>query len=61
MEYLEEIEEVGEVFWAHIFNAKVINDEADLDGSPFVAPETGCCGRFIKTFGLKVGSEKIIS
>ncbi len=32
-----------------------------MDGSPFVVPETGCCGRFIKTFGLKTGEEKIVS
>ncbi len=43
------------------FHAKVIGDEAELDGSPFVAPETGCCGRFIITFGLEMGLEKIIS
>jgi hypothetical protein len=42
MEFLEDTEEVVEVFKAHIFNTKVVYDKAELDGSPFVAPETGC-------------------
>jgi hypothetical protein len=42
MEFLEDIEKVGEVFLAHIFDAKVVNNEAELDGSLFVVPETGC-------------------
>jgi hypothetical protein len=61
MEFLEDTKEVVEVFKAHIFNAKVVNDEGELDGSPFVVPETRCRGRFIKTFGLKTGAEKISS
>jgi hypothetical protein len=40
MEFLEETNEVVEVFKAHIFDAKVINNEAELDRSQFVAPET---------------------
>ena len=42
MEFLEDIEEVGKVFYAHIFYAKVVDNETELDGSLFVAPETGC-------------------
>ncbi len=42
MEFLEDTDEVVEVFQAHVFEAKVIYDEAELDGSPFLAPETGC-------------------
>jgi hypothetical protein len=42
MEFLEDTEEVVEVFQAHVFDAKVVYNEAELDGSPFVAPETGC-------------------
>jgi hypothetical protein len=39
MTFLEEVEEMVEVvFNAHVFHTKVINDEAELDGSPFVAP-----------------------
>ncbi len=42
MEFLEAIKEVVEVFEAHVFDTKVVYDEAELDGSLFVAPETGC-------------------
>jgi hypothetical protein len=42
MEFLEDTEEVVKVFKAHIFNSKVIYNETELDGSPFVVPETGC-------------------
>jgi hypothetical protein len=42
MEFLEDTKEVVEVFQAHIFNTKDVYDETDLDGSQFVAPETGC-------------------
>jgi hypothetical protein len=42
MQFLEDTEEVVEVFKAHIFNTKVVYNKAELDGSPFVAPETGC-------------------
>jgi hypothetical protein len=42
MEFLEDIKEVVEVFQAHVFNAKVVYNEAELDGPPFVVPETKC-------------------
>ncbi len=42
MEFFEDTEEVVEVFAAHIFNTKVVYDEAKLDGLPFMVPETGC-------------------
>jgi hypothetical protein len=61
MEFLEDTEEVVEVFQAHVFNTKVVYNETELDGSPFVVPETGCWGRVIKSFGLKMGVEKIVS
>jgi hypothetical protein len=38
MKFLEEVKEMTEVFNAHVFHTKVIDDEAELDGSPFVAP-----------------------
>jgi hypothetical protein len=61
MEFLEDTKEVVEVFQAHVFNTKVVCNEAELDESPFVAPETGCWGRFIKIFGFETGAEKIVS
>jgi hypothetical protein len=42
MEFFEDTEEVVEVFQAHVFYAEVIYDEAELDGSSCVAPETRC-------------------
>ncbi len=38
MMFLEEVKEMVELFNAHVFHIKVIYDEAELDGSPFVAP-----------------------
>ena len=38
--FLGGVQEMVEVFNTHIFNSKVIDNEADLDGLPFVAPET---------------------
>ncbi len=61
MEFLEDTEEVVEVFKAHIFNTKVVYNKVELDGSPFVVPETGCRSRFMKTSGLETGVEKIVS
>ncbi len=40
MEFLEDTKEVVEVFQAHVFDTKVVNNEAGLDVSPFVLPET---------------------
>jgi hypothetical protein len=42
MEFLEDTKEVVEVFQAQVFNTKVVYNEAELNGSPFVAPETWC-------------------
>jgi hypothetical protein len=41
MEFLEDTEEVVEVFEAHIFNTKVVYNKTELDGPPLVAPEIG--------------------
>jgi hypothetical protein len=38
MKFLEEVKEMVEVFNAHVFHTKVINNEAELGGSPFVVP-----------------------
>ena len=49
-----------EVFNAHVFHTKVIDDEAELDGLPFVAPETRSGSRFVVSFGFKAGAKKIV-
>ncbi len=38
MIFLEEVKAMVEVFNVHVFHTKVIEVEAELDGSPFVAP-----------------------
>jgi hypothetical protein len=39
MEFLENVQEVVEVFNSDLFHSKVIHDEAELNGTPFVVPE----------------------
>jgi len=60
VEFLENIQEVVEVFDADVFYTKVIYDVAELDGTPFVAPETRGGFNFIIAFSKKAGSEEII-
>jgi hypothetical protein len=36
--FFEKIKEMVEVFYPNIFDTKVIHNEAELNGSPFVAP-----------------------
>jgi hypothetical protein len=60
MEFLEKIKEMIEVFDSNIFDPKVIYNEAELDGAPFVAPETWGGISFIVAFGKKARSEEIV-
>jgi hypothetical protein len=60
MEFLEKIKEVVEVFNSNIFEPNVIYDEAELDGTPFVVPETWGGFSFIVAFGKKARSEEIV-
>ena len=60
MKFLENIKEVIEVFYFDIFYSKVINNEAESDGTLFVAPEARGGFHLIVTFNNKVGSEEII-
>ena len=50
-----------EVFYANIFNPKVINNEEKLDWRPFVTPESRDGGRFVVTFCFKAFSKEIVS
>jgi hypothetical protein len=45
---------------ANIFNTKVIYDEAELEGTPFVAPETWHGSSFIEALSNEAGSKKVI-
>jgi hypothetical protein len=49
------------VFDSNIFYAKVVDDEAELEGMPFVAPEARCGGCFIESFSKEVEMKKIIA
>jgi hypothetical protein len=60
MKFIENIKEVIEVFYSDIFYSKVINNEAELDGMPFVAPEARGGFHLVVTFNKKAGSEEII-
>ena len=61
MEFLEKIKEMVEVFDPNTFNPKVIYDEAELDGAPFVAPEARGGISFIVPLGKEVRLEEIVS
>ncbi len=60
VEFLENVQEVVEVFDSNIFHTKVIYNEAELDGTPFVVPEARGGFSFIIAFSKKAGSEKIV-
>jgi hypothetical protein len=49
-----------EMLNANIFDTKVIYDEAELEGTPFVAPETWRGISFIEALSKEAGSKKVI-
>jgi hypothetical protein len=49
-----------EVFEPNILHPKVINNETELDGTPFVAPEAWGGFGFVISLSKKAGSEKIV-
>ena len=61
MEFLEQIKEMIEVFDPNIFDSKVINDKAELNGTPFVAPEARGGINFIVPLDKEARSEEIVS
>ncbi len=52
--------EMVEVFKPNILHPKVINNETELDGKPFVAPEARGGFGFIISFSKKAGLEEIV-
>jgi hypothetical protein len=48
------------VFDSNIFYTKVVDDEAELEGTPFVTLEAQRGGCFIESFSKEVGTKKII-
>jgi len=53
MKFPEKVKQIVEMFNANIFYTKVIHNEAELKGVPFMAPETGCGCSLIETFSYK--------
>ncbi len=60
MVLLEKIQKMVEVFKSNVFDAKFVNDEAELDGTPSVALEPRRGGSFIVSFKDKTGLQKIV-
>jgi hypothetical protein len=57
---LEKIQEMVEMFDSNIFDAKVVHNEVELNGMPFVVPKYRCVVSFIVALREEVGSMKII-
>jgi hypothetical protein len=60
VELLENIAEMVEVFKPNILHPKVINDETELDGAPFVVPEAWGGYGFVIFLSKKAGLEEIV-
>lgn len=48
------------MFNTHVFNAKIIHNEAELQGTPLVAPEARSGSSFVEAFGNKTSTKKVI-
>jgi hypothetical protein len=60
MELLENIGETVKVFYPNILHPKVINNETELDGTPFVAPEAWGGVGLVISLSKKARSEVIV-
>jgi hypothetical protein len=60
MEFLENIAEMVKVFYPNILHPKVVKYETELDGMPFVAPETWGKVGLVISLSKKAGSEEIL-
>ena len=49
----EALDEMVGMFFADVFDAKVVHDEAKTDWTPFVAPEAGCVADRCVAIGAK--------
>ncbi len=57
---LEKIQEMVEVLESDTFDTKIINNQAELKGMPFVGLESRHGGCFIVAFSKEAGSKKIV-
>ena len=53
-------EETLRVFFAHIFDAKIIDYYTEHDGAPFVEPKAEGGGGFIVPFGIEALAEEVV-
>jgi len=60
MVFAEDSGQVVSVVFSHVFDPKIVNDEAEHDGPPFVAPEAGSGGSFVVTFLFKARAELVV-
>jgi hypothetical protein len=60
VELLENIAEMVKVFKPNILYPKIVNNETELDGTPFMAPEAWGGFGFVISFSKQAGSEEII-
>jgi hypothetical protein len=60
MKLFENIAKMVEVFYPNIFHPKVINNETELDGMPFVAPEAWGGGNLVISLSKKGRLEEIV-
>ncbi len=60
VELLKNIAEMVEVFEPNILHPKVINDETEPDGTPFVAPEAQGGFSFVISLSKNAGLEEVV-
>ncbi len=58
--FFEDAEEVVGMLFAHVLNAKVINDEEKLDKAPCVVPEARRGGGFVVACGIEALPQQVI-
>jgi hypothetical protein len=60
MEFFKWLQKKVEMFNSDVFDTKVINDEAELEWTPFVAPKTLSGSSFVEALSNEVQLEKVI-
>ena len=58
---LQDLEEMQGVLFPDIFDAEIIDYLDKLDGAPFMAPDTSCCGCLVVSCLLKTCAQQVIS
>jgi len=58
--FFQDVEEVPRMLFANVFDTKVINNENELDRTPFVLPQSRRCGAFIIASLFKSPAEEVV-